>query len=109
MSKQETLVADSSTASDPITPRIAEAAARFQARFTIAWQRRERCCMAASDEARRFLQKASQDEYVLARLLEDPAAPDEQLGFHAQQAVEKLLKAALFLAGGQPPRTHHLA
>jgi HEPN domain-containing protein len=65
--------------------------------------------MAASDEARRCLQKASQDEYVLARLLEDPAAPDEQLGFHAQQAVEKLLKAALFLVGGQPPRTHHLA
>ena len=65
--------------------------------------------MAASDEARRFLQKAAQDEYVLARLLEDLAAPDEQLGFHAQQAVEKLLKAALFLLGREPPRTHHLA
>ena len=65
--------------------------------------------MAASDEARRFLQKAAQDEYVLARLLEDLAAPDEQLGFHAQQAVEKLLKAALFLVGRAPPRTHHLA
>ena len=46
---------------------------------------------------------------MLARLLEDLAAPDEQLGFHAQQAVEKLLKAALFLIGGNPPRTHHLA
>jgi hypothetical protein len=38
--------------------------------------------MAASDEARRFLQKAAQEEYVLARLIEDLAAPDEQLGFH---------------------------
>jgi len=65
--------------------------------------------MAASDEARRFLQKAAQDEYVLARLLEDLAAPDEQLGFHAQQAVEKLLKAALFLSDAEPLRTHHLA
>ena len=65
--------------------------------------------MAASDEARRFLQKASQYEYVLARLLEDPAAPDEQLGFHAQQSVEKMLKAALFLVGEEPPRSHHLA
>lgn len=59
--------------------------------------------MAASDEARRFLHKAAQDEYVLARLSDDPAAPDEQLGFHAQQAVEKLLKSALFLAGGNRP------
>lgn len=65
--------------------------------------------MASLDEARRFLKKAAQDEYVLERLLEDPAAPDEQLGFHAQQAVEKLLKAALFLVGGEPPRSHHLA
>ena len=46
--------------------------------------------MAASDEARRFLRKAAQDEYVAARLLADPAAPDEQLGFHAQQAVEQV-------------------
>ena len=65
--------------------------------------------MAALDEARRFLRKAAQDEYVLERLFEDVAAPGEQLGFHAQQAVEKLLKAALFLVGSEPPRTHHLA
>lgn len=65
--------------------------------------------MAAWDEAQRFLKKAAQDEYVVERLLEDPAAPDEQLGFHAQQAVEKLLKAALFVVGAEPPRSHHLA
>lgn len=65
--------------------------------------------MAASDEARRLLAKAAEDEYVLDRLRSDPAAPDAALGFHAQQAVEKLLKAALFLAGAAPPRTHSLA
>lgn len=65
--------------------------------------------MAAWHEAQRLLKKAAQDEYVLERLLEDVAAPDDTLGFHAQQAVEKLLKAALFLAGGEPPRSHHLA
>lgn len=31
------------------------------------------------------------------------------MGFHALQAVEKLLKAALFLVGAEPPRSHHLA
>ena len=64
--------------------------------------------MAASDEARRLLAKAAEDEYVLDRLLGDAAAPDSMVGFHAQQAAEKLLKAALFLAGAVPPRTHNL-
>ncbi len=64
--------------------------------------------MAASDEARRLLVKAGEDEYVLDRLLEDAVAPEAMVGFHAQQAAEKLLKAALFLAGAVPPRTHNL-
>lgn len=65
--------------------------------------------MAACDEARRLLTKAGEDEYVLDRLLGDAAAPEAVVGFHAQQAAEKLLKAALFLAGVAPPRTHNLA
>src|SRR3989304_1530108 len=65
--------------------------------------------MAACDEARRLLAKAGEDEYVLDRLLADAAAPEAVVGFHAQQAAEKLLKAALFLAGVAPPRTHNLA
>lgn len=65
--------------------------------------------MAASDEARRLPAKAAEDEYVLDRLLEDDQAPEAMVGFHAQQAAEKLLKAALFLAGAAPPRTHNLA
>ena len=65
--------------------------------------------MAACDEARRLLIKAAEDEYVLERLLDDTKAPEAMVGFHAQQAAEKLLKAALFLAGTAPPRTHNLA
>ena len=53
--------------------------------------------------------KARGDEIVLTRLLDDSEVPDEVLGFHAQQAVEKLLKAALATVGGLPPRTHDLA
>ena len=64
--------------------------------------------MAASDEARRLLAKAAEDEYVLDRLLDDDLAPDSMIGFHAQQATEKLLKAALFHVGAAPPRTHQL-
>lgn len=53
--------------------------------------------------------KARGDEIVLARLLDDAEVPDEVLGFHAQQAVEKLLKAALATVGAVPPRTHDIA
>ncbi len=65
--------------------------------------------MAACDEARLLLAKAAEDEYVLDRLLDDAKAPEAMVGFHAQQAAEKLLKAALFLAGVAPPRSHNLA
>jgi HEPN domain-containing protein len=39
----------------------------------------------------------------------DPAYPDEDWGFTAQQALEKLLKAWIVLADRQPPRLHDLA
>ena len=43
------------------------------------------------------------------RLNLDPAYPDEEWGFTAQQAVEKLLKASLVLEDQRPPFTHMLA
>ena len=57
----------------------------------------------------RLAGKARSDELVLDRLIDAPIVPDDVLGFHAQQAVEKLLKAALATVGGIPPRTHDLA
>ena len=64
--------------------------------------------MAALEAARLLLAKARQDEYVLTQFVTDAAAADETFGFHAQQAAEKLLKAALLANGVVYPRTHRL-
>ena len=42
------------------------------------------------------------------RLNLDPLYPDEEWGFQAQQALEKLLKAELVLRDQLAPRTHEL-
>ena len=47
------------------------------------------------EQAERLLRKASGDEAAMLALLEVPSVPDEVVGFHAQQAIEKLLKALL--------------
>ena len=52
------------------------------------------------------LVKAAQDEYVLDKLVADESAPQVIFGFHAQQAVEKLLKAALSHHGLEYQRTN---
>jgi len=43
-----------------------------------------------------LLRKAAQDEFTVEKLIPDPESPDEVIGFHAQQAVEKILKAVSF-------------
>lgn len=60
------------------------------------------------DLAARFALKARSDEIALEKLVDDHDVPDDVIGFHAQQAVEKLLKAALANAGVPPPRVHDL-
>ncbi len=60
------------------------------------------------DLAARFALKARSDEITLEKLTDDHDVPDDVIGFHAQQAVEKLLKAALANAGVPPPRVHDL-
>jgi len=62
--------------------------------------------MTPSDQARLLLRKAAQDIAVLDKLIDDPAIEDETLGYHAQQAAEKLIKALLALAGCDYPRSH---
>jgi HEPN domain-containing protein len=61
-----------------------------------------------NDLAARFARKARSDEIALEKLADDPDVPDDLIGFHAQQALEKLLKAALAHVGVAPPRIHDL-
>jgi HEPN domain-containing protein len=58
--------------------------------------------------ARGLLSRARDDAFVVRRLMADAATPGWVLGFHAQQAVEKALKAVLSAAGMAYPRTHNL-
>ena len=58
------------------------------------------------EEAQRFLRLAAQDEILLDKLLSDREVPNSIWGFHAQQAVEKLLKAVLTAKNKPFPRTH---
>ena len=64
--------------------------------------------MPARKHAELLLRKAAQDEFTLDKLISDPDAPDEVIGFHAQQAVEKMLKAVLALRSVRYRRTHDL-
>jgi len=64
--------------------------------------------MRFKEQAELLLRKARQDEFALEKLINDPASPDEILGFHAQQAVEKTLKAILELHEVRYPFIHDL-
>lgn len=64
--------------------------------------------MHSRELAELFLRKARQDEFVLDKLISDPASPDEAIGFHAQQAVEKMLKAVLALHAVRVGKTHEI-
>ena len=61
------------------------------------------------DLALRFLRLADRDLGALAVLVGADDVADEPIGFHAQQAVEKCLKAALALRGVAFRKTHDLA
>lgn len=55
-----------------------------------------------------LLEKAAQDEGALRALLAHEDVATEVFGFHAQQAAEKLLKAAIRARGAEYPLTHRL-
>jgi HEPN domain-containing protein len=55
------------------------------------------------------MRKARGDQWILERLAGNPDAPDWGIGFHAQQAVEKMIKAVLSAQSIEYPPTHNLA
>lgn len=56
-----------------------------------------------------WIRKAEEDWQVLDRLAAgDSAGIAGPLAFHAQQCIEKYLKALLLQVGVEPPRTHSL-
>ncbi|TKB79633.1 MAG: HEPN domain-containing protein [Nitrospira sp.] len=58
--------------------------------------------------ARRFLTLADRDIRAFRKLSDDPEMDDEVVGFHAQQAVEKCLKAVLAKHRVEVRKTHDL-
>lgn len=56
-----------------------------------------------------LLDRARGDVRVLERVIQDADVPDWAAGFHAQQAVEKAIKAVLSNRAVEYPRTHNLA
>jgi HEPN domain-containing protein len=60
------------------------------------------------DRARVLLDRAQADETLVRRVLDDDEIADSIIGFHAQQAVEKLVKAVLSDRGISYVRTHAL-
>jgi HEPN domain-containing protein len=60
------------------------------------------------EQARKFLDKAAEDEALLDAVLAKPEVSDSIYGFHAQQAAEKLLKALLSVHAVRFQKTHDL-
>jgi HEPN domain-containing protein len=55
-----------------------------------------------------YLNKAAEDEALLDEVITSPRVSDTAIGFHCQQAAEKLLKARLSHLGVRFRRTHDL-
>lgn len=64
--------------------------------------------MRRREHALLLLKKASEDEALLDETLASRRVSDEIIGFHLQQAAEKILKALLTDAGVEFRRTHNL-
>jgi HEPN domain-containing protein len=60
------------------------------------------------DLARRFLAVADRDLKTLQLLIAAPDSDDQAIGFHAQQAIEKYLKAVLAVNQIAFRKTHDL-
>lgn len=60
------------------------------------------------EEALLLLRKAQEDADAVKKLVPDTDIADSVVGFHAQQAAEKALKAVLAASGDDFPWTHDL-
>ena len=61
-----------------------------------------------AERARVFLQRADADLAAVRAIEPHDEVPDEIVGFHGQQASEKVLKAVLAANGVDFPRTHSI-
>jgi HEPN domain-containing protein len=64
--------------------------------------------MTPHDRALELLELARQDERTAHMLQQDPEVSDAMVGFHYQQATEKLLIALLAERDVDYPKTHRL-
>jgi HEPN domain-containing protein len=64
--------------------------------------------MKRREQAMLLLRKAAQDESLLDEVLGSERVSDEVIGFHCQQAAEKMLKALLSDLGVAFRKTHEL-
>ena len=64
--------------------------------------------MKRREQALLLLRKAAQDEALLDAVLTSDQVSDEIIGFHCQQAAEKILKALLSDAGVRFRKTHEI-
>jgi len=64
--------------------------------------------MKRREQALLFLFKAAQDEALVDAVIASDAVSDEVVGFHCQQAAEKMLKALLSDLGAVFRKTHDL-
>lgn len=64
--------------------------------------------MSDLEAARAMFANGVADFTALEHMLDEGAFSDEIFGFHAQQAVEKMLKAWICALGEEYPRTHDL-
>jgi HEPN domain-containing protein len=64
--------------------------------------------MTSRDHARVLLEKAREDAVVVRKFADDRDIADAIVGFHAQQAVEKAMKAVLSAHARAYPWTHDL-
>jgi len=64
--------------------------------------------MSALNQARTLLIKSKEDLVLLEEIVSIARISDHHFGFHAQQAVEKALKAWIWALGVRPEKVHDL-